>query len=417
MALFLWALQWCERLGGVTMLKRLYSVLAVLALGGCTGTNFHRQLLTIDSHIDIPISLGLADADPRIDGPMQVDIPKMQAGGIDAGFFIVYVSQGPLSVAGYNAAYVAAKAKFTAIERMINHSDVMQRVQSPAELKQAVANGRLAVAIGVENAYPLGPDLRYLDEFYARGARYISLTHFGHNHVADSSLAKGEQQGVAEPVYAGLGDLGHALIARLNELGIMVDVSHASNAATLQAAQVSNTPIIASHSGVAALAPHHRNLSDEAIKAIANGGGVIQLVAYDHYLRTVSQEELARTGDIKAALGFSDSKSYSLATQTQLQALRLELQALDKQWPRASVATLVDHIDYVVRLVGIGHAGIASDFGGGGGVKDWDSADTSAAVTAELMARGYGADDIQKIWGGNLLRVWQAVEDHAMRLR
>ncbi|BFM06000.1 pyoverdine-tailoring dipeptidase-like protein PvdM [Halioxenophilus aromaticivorans] len=374
----------------------------------------HAAAVTIDTHIDIPLSLGTEAADFRSDGPMQVDLPKMRAGGLDAGFFIVYVGQGPLNEAGYQEAYAEAQRKFEAIERMVSNSpDDIALVTSPAQLKAALAQGKLAAAIGVENAYPLGPDYQHLQEFYDRGARYISLTHFGHNHFGDSSAAKGEQGGVAEPVSHGLSEKGLALIDQMNRLGIMVDVSHTSKESTLAAVERSKAPVIASHSGVKALYDHPRNLSDEEIKAIAAKGGVMQIVAFDSYMRDVSDDNKAAVAAIREEMGLTAADWYKTASQATIGGFRKAVAALNSQFPRASVADLVDGIDYVVKLVGIDYVGIASDFGGGGGVQGWDSIDQSQAITEELVNRGYTYPQIEQIWGGNLLRVWQQVEDSA----
>lgn len=391
-------------------------MISVLLVAGCTSGISHEQLLTVDSHIDIPISLGTADADARSDGPMQVDIPKMREGGLDAGFFIVYVKQGALTDQAYKQAYQQALDKFAAIERMLTNSpNQMALVRNPSELKQTVKDGKLAVAIGVENAYPLGPNFEHLQEFYDRGARYISLTHFGHNHFGDSSVAKGTLEDTPEPINDGLSPIGIELIQRMNKLGIMVDVSHTSKDAVLAAISVSQTPVIASHSGVKALFDHPRNLSDEEIKAIAASGGVIQLVAFDSYMRSVSEEEKAAREKIREDLGLLGDDWHKHASQSQRGELRKRYQALNEQWPRATISTLVDHIDYVVKLVGIDYAGIASDFGGGGGVQSWDSIDQTPLLTEALQARGYTQADIQKIWSGNMLRVWSVVEAYGAK--
>ena len=379
-----------------------------------TAADIHQAVITVDTHIDIPVSLGTPEADFRQPGPMQVDLPKMVSGGLDAGFFIVYVGQGPLNEAGYSEAYAEAKRKFAAIERTLaNSPEALVLARTPGELTAAVAAGKQAVAIGVENAYPLGKDYRHLQEFYDRGARYISLTHFGHNHFGDSSAAKGEQGGVAEPQSHGLSETGLSLIDEMNRLGMMVDVSHTSKESTLAAVARSKTPVIASHSGVKALFDHPRNLSDEEIKAIAGKGGVVQIVAFDSYMREVSEVNKAAVAAIREDMGLTAKDWYKTASQATIGEFRQAVAALNSQFPRANVATLVDGIDYVVQLVGIDHVGIASDFGGGGGVQGWDSIDHSLAVTEELVARGYSYAQIEQIWGANLLRVWQAATDYA----
>jgi membrane dipeptidase len=369
------------------------------------------EVLIVDSHVDIPITLGTDAADPGQDGPMQVDIPKMRLGGVDAAFFIVYVRQGELDTAGYAEALRLAGDKFDAIERTLRrYPDELELATSPGAVRDSVSNGRLALSIGVENAYALGPELEHLENFYQRGARYVSLTHVDHNQLAGSSMARSDSGWGATEDAPGLSVMGRRLIRELNRLGIMVDVSHASVAATLEAAALSRAPVIASHSGARAVFDHPRNLSDEEILAIADTGGVIQLVAFDSYMRHLSEENLAAVEVIRAEMGLEGADWYLRATEEQLAEMRRRINALDERWPRATVATLVDHVDHVVALVGVGHAGIASDFGGGGGVKGWDDAGETGAVTSELLARGYSPEEVGKIWGGNLMRVWAEVE-------
>ncbi|MEH6589057.1 MAG: dipeptidase [Halioglobus sp.] len=409
------------------MMKRLSFVFLMTCLAGCAmdeasldtvGSTLssadvealHQSLLTIDSHIDIPISLGMPGADPALKGPMQVDFPSMREGGLDAGFFIVYVAQGAVSDKGYQQAYDKAQAKFAAIERMLaNSPDEILLATTVDELLDAQRQGKLVAAIGVENAYSLGKNFEHLDEFYNRGARYVSFTHFGHNQFGDSSSAKGEIDGHPEPVSEGLSERGRELLSALNQRGIMVDVSHTSRQTTLEAATRSSAPIIASHSGVLALHGHSRNLSDEEILAIAANDGVIQVVAFDKYMRDIPALEKAAMFIVMLKNGLMP-ESFATATQAELGDFRNDVVWLHQYFPKATVSTLVDHIDYIVQLAGIDHVGIASDFGGGGGVYGWYDIDQTVAVTRELLERGYSRDQIEKIWGGNLLRVWRAVE-------
>ena len=387
-------------------MRRYLQIVILLACVPARG-----DVLIIDSHVDIPITLGTDAADPGQDGPMQVDIPKMRRGGVDAAFFIVYVAQGELDAAGYKEALRRAGDKFDAIERTLRrYPDQVELATSPRALLDIVEDGRLAVAIGVENAYALGPELEHLENFHQRGVRYVSLTHVGHNQFAGSSMARGESGWEAAPEAPGLSPMGRRLVRELNRLGVMVDVSHASPAATLEAAAMSRAPVIASHSGARALFDHPRNLTDEEIVAIAATGGVIQLVAFDSYMRDLSEANLAAIAGIRAELGLEGVDWYLRASVQELEQMRRAIHALDRRWPRATVSTLVDHIDHVVELVGADHAGIASDFGGGGGVRGWDDAGETAAVTREMLARGYSPEEVGKIWGGNLMRVWAEVE-------
>jgi membrane dipeptidase len=372
------------------------------------------ETLILDSHVDIPVTLGTAAADPGRDGPMQVDIPKMRRGGVDAAFLIVYVAQGDLDDAGYARALERANDKFDAIERTLErYPDKLSLATSPRAVRDSAGDGRLAISVGVENAYSLGPDLEHLARFYQRGARYVSLTHVGHNQFAGSSMARGESGWDAASDAPGLTETGRRLVRELNRLGVMVDVSHASIAAVLETAALSRAPVIASHSGARAIFDHPRNLTDEEIVAIADTGGVIQLVAFDSYLRHLDDANKAAIAAIRTDMGLQGEDWYLRATEEQLAQMRKAISALDARWPRATVATLVDHVDHVVKLVGVEHAGVTSDFGGGGGVKGWDNAGETAAVTRELARRGYSEDQIAQIWGGNLLRVWGEVASSA----
>lgn len=200
------------------------------------------------------------------------------------------------------------------------------------------------------------------------------------------------------------------MIDELNRLGIMVDISHTSPETTIQAAEYSRAPIIASHSGVRALYDHPRNMNDEEIRAVAEKGGVIQLVAFDSYMRSVSEEELQALAAIRADMGLTGEGWRQRMTQELEGDLRQRAARLHARFPRATAAMLVDHIDYIVNLVGVDHAGISSDFGGGGGIHGWDDAAQTPIITEELLSRGYSEEDIAKIWSGNLLRVWRAAE-------
>jgi membrane dipeptidase len=376
--------------------------------------HIHDQLMTIDTHVDIPPSLGLEDADPGKPSPMQYDLLKMEQGKIDGAFFIVYARQGPLSPEGYHSAYDKAVGKFDAIDSMVSrYPEHIALALSPDEFRANLAAGKLSAMIGVENAYSLGANGEHLEEFYDRGARYLSLTHM-HNNQFGSSSVRAEDGSEKD---TGLNNLGRKMILKMNSLGIMIDVSHTSVRSTLETAQLSLAPLLASHSGAHTLFAHPRNLSDKEIKAIAETGGVIQLVAFDSYLRELPPQNQAASAAIIKDMGVNGPGWYASASQTEVAELRERIWALDAQWPRATVSDFVDHIAHVVNLVGIDHAGIASDFGGGGGVSGWDNASESPAVTKELLNRGYSLEDIQKIWGGNLLRVWEEVEATARKLQ
>ena len=243
----------------------------------------------------------------------------------------------------------------------------------------------------------------------------MSLTHSGDNHLADSANLQGQLDQPSQETHGGLTDMGRAAIAEMNRLGVMVDVSHSSELTTLQAVEASRAPVIASHSALRGVYDIPRNLSDDALKALAARGGVVQVVAFDAYLRAPAPEKVAAIKTLREKLGLTSAAAWKAITPEQRAAYMARLKELHAEFGRATVADLVDHIDHAVKLVGIEHVGIASDFGGGGGIGGWEDASETGNVTAELVRRGYSEADIARLWGGNLLRVWRAVELEARR--
>lgn len=397
----------------------------------------HERVLVIDSHIDFePEDLtGERNYTERL--PTQFNLPNMIDGGLDGLFFVIYVgqtreSQNPdaLKTTGYERAYQAAAEKFAAV-RQFTDGIARQRIEiatSAADIRRIRADGKKAALMGVENGYPLGGDLRRVEEFYQRGARYISLTHNGHNQLGDSHT--GEREGWK---WQGVSPLGRQVIAEMNRLGIMVDISHASKESMMQSAALSQAPIIASHSGARALCNVSRNLDDEQLVALKNTGGVIQMVAYHGFVKTTvadSPERIAALAEARKQYDLPDPSKLSQRARAQaaLKALSVEqrityedqLADIDKKFPGdppATVKDFIDHIDYAVKLIGIDHVGISSDFDGGGGVTGWNDASETPNVTVELVRRGYSEAQIEKLWGGNLLRVLDEVQRIARELQ
>jgi membrane dipeptidase len=378
----------------------------------------HERVMTLDTHVDIPLDFATHKADPGGFTELQNDLPKMRAGGLDAAFFIVYTPQGPLTEEGYAAAREIAFTRLAAIHRFAAAYPAEVGLARSAKEARAIAkSGRKVAFIGMENAFPLGPDPRPadIDRLASDGVRYVGVTHFGHNQFGDSSNPNTEA-GEVEGPNGGLTAKGRDLVAMLNRAGIMVDVSHASREVMMQAATLSTAPIIASHSGAKAIADSPRNLDDEQLKALKANGGVVQIVALDVYVKPLNGEQKALQDKIR--------KEMKLETAAARAAMRPEVEAdynarMAERWkisPRAAVSDFVDHIDHVVKTIGVDHVGIASDFDGGGGVTGWENAGETLNVTRELVRRGYTEADIAKIWGGNLLRVLEAVEREAARL-
>lgn len=374
----------------------------------------HERVITIDTHDDINVANFTAERNytQRLDN--QVNIPKMREGGLDAAFFVVYVGQGELNKAGFDNAYKGAIEKFEAIHRLTGEiaPDQIELALTSDDVRRINAAGKTVALIGVENGYSIGEDLSRIKEFYDRGGRYLSFSHNGHSQLCDSNT--GERDGVW--AYNGLSELGKQAVAEANRVGFMLDVSHISKESMMQTVQLSKAPIIASHSSVRALCDHSRNLDDEQLLALKANGGVVQMVALSSYVKTPAPPSPERTEALAKlreefglpAGGRGGRGGMGSLSEEQRADYMKKMEALNAQFPpppRATVAEFVDHIDYAVKLIGIDHVGISSDFDGGGGVTGWNGAEETFNVTLELVKRGYTEEQIAKLWGGNLLRV------------
>ncbi len=377
----------------------------------------HARVLAIDTHDDIPPNFATAAADPGAPEGRQVTLPRMREGGLDAAFFIVYVGQTERTEENYATAKADALVKFAAIHRMADtlYPAEIELAYSAADVTRIHDSGKLVAVIGIENGYVIGKDLSLLERYHELGARYITLAHGGHNDIADSSTPRDHLDDGPEE-HGGISAFGEEVITEMNRLGIMVDVSHISKNAMLDAARLSRAPVIASHSSTRALADHPRNMDDEQLLALKDNGGVMQTVAFDGYVKLLPPEKVAARAQLRVDLGLPP-RGFSTLTPEQREALVEGLAEIDEQWPGATVGDFVDHIDYAVELIGIDHVGISSDFDGGGGVEGWNNAAETLNVTIELVRRGYSEGDIAKLWGGNLLRVWREVERVAAEMQ
>ncbi len=379
----------------------------------------HEEAITIDTHNDILGNWGSPEIDPCTGTDMRVDIPKMIAGGLDMTFPAVYVGQGPRTPEGNEAVKQAAMAKFEAIHRVAEEMcpEKVAIAYRAEDVERIVAEGKRVYGLGIENGYAIGHDLSLVQEYYDLGARYITLTHSGHNDIGDSSTPRG---GEAEE-FGGLSEFGEEVVREMNRLGIMIDLSHVSDNTAMDVFRLSRAPVIASHSGARAVSDAARNMSDELLMALQENGGVIQIVALSSYLKQDPPERREAIQALRDELGFADRSALRSMTPEEREAYdaRMEevgatyearMAEIDSRWPTADVKTFVDHIDYVVDLIGIDHVGVGTDFDGGGGIPGFNDASEAMNVTVELVRRGYSDEDIKKIWGGNLLRVWREVE-------
>jgi len=325
----------------------------------------HAATLTLDTHIDIRWP---EPPDPTRDTDRCVDFPKMRRGGLRAAVFIAYVPQGQRDPVSQAAAADRAEAMLRHIQTRADGAE--RRFCTTARaMEEAHEAGALAVLSAVENGHAMGRDLSRLALWRSLGAIYLTLTHDGHNDLADSARPRAEL-GDAPSLHGGLSPLGREAVAEMNRLGLLVDVSHTAKTSMLQAAQISRVPVVATHACCRALCDHPRNLDDEQLDMLRAVGGLIQITALDAFLR-------------RAPAGGRSP---------------------------ATVSDLVDHVDYAVRRIGIDHVGLSSDFDGGGGIPGWANAAETGNVTAELLRRGYGPREIGLLWSGNFLRLMRAAE-------
>jgi microsomal dipeptidase-like Zn-dependent dipeptidase len=321
----------------------------------------HKRIVAFDSHVDLPFDY----PGPADDGKTAIDLPKVARGRLKGAALAVFVPQGPRTAEGYTQARQDAEKKYNLIQAFgAQHPDRAALAYSPADVRRIASQGKFAVVVSLLNAYPLGSDLAQIDEWYKRGVRIFGYVHAGHNDWADSSRPN-QNLGNRPEEHGGLSSIGKQGIQRLNELGMLIDVSQLSTAAFKQALSLTKAPVAATHSGVKGIVDVSRNLSDEELESIRKNGGVVQIVAFSNYLRPAAEGA-----------------------------------------PPATVAQLVNAIDYTVKKIGVDHVGIASDFNHGGGVTGWQNEGEAPNVTVELLRRGYTERDIAKLWGGNFLRVW-----------
>ena len=343
----------------------------------------HRQVLTLDSHCDTTFALSNVSYnigkrhEPGKRESGRQDLVRMKEGGLDASVFSVFVSQGERTPAGNARAREEAVRSCDLLDRMFaRYPDLVERALKPEDAYRIEKKGKRAVYMGMENGYPLGRDLSSIDYFFGRGIRYITLCHTADNDICDSSTDRLRAQD------DGLSVFGRDVVSRMNSLGIIVDVSHLSDRSFAEVLRVTKAPVIASHSSCRALCDNPRNLSDDMLRELKKNGGVIQICIFSDYLRVPDP---------------SPQRD----------------QALGLHFPRrlATIRDAVDHIDHVVRRIGVDSVGIGTDFDGGGGIDGCSDVTQLPGITLELVRRGYSKKEIAKIWGGNFFRVFRQVRD------
>ena len=369
----------------------------------------HDRILTLDSHADTPLRLmepgfDLAERhDPHETGS-KLDYPRMIEGGLDAVFFAAFVAQGIRDDDGHTRARELALQMLDAVWASAEkNSDIVGIALNPEDAALLEAEGKRAIYLSIENGYPIGNDLKNVELFYNKGVRYVTLVHSTNNDLADSATDSGG------PEHGGISPLGASVVEEMNRLGIMVDVSHGSDDTFYDAIELSKAPIIATHSNARTVTDHPRNMSDDMLRLIAKNGGVVQLTMLSDYLRDEPEnpERDSALESLRASL-----KPSNEMTEGERKLARDQLRKIRAQYPDplATVKNVVDHIDHIVRIAGIDHVGIGCDFDGGGGIDGVFDVSGVMNITIELARRGYSEQDIEKIWSGNILRVFTEVQ-------
>jgi len=362
----------------------------------------HERILTLDSHNDTPLRMIRPDFDWGVGHDVmetrsRVDLVRMKEGGLDGAFFAVFVGQGPRTAEGYEKVRQRTEKIFDTLHNAIaKNPDKVELALTPEDALRIQKSGRRIAFIGIENGYPVGTDLTLVKKYYDRGARYITVVHTRNNDICDSSTDTVE--------HGGLSKFGISVVKEMNRLGMMIDVSHASDASFYDILEVSHSPVLASHSCARTLCDNVRNLSDDMLRALAANGGVIQMCILSDYVKTPAPNpprDSARAAVRKKFRGFKN------LTDEEMKQARKEWYAIDDKYPKelATVSDVVDHIDHIVHVAGIDHVGIGTDFDGGGGVTGCYDVSEMGNITLELVRRGYAEEEIRKIWGENLMRV------------
>ena len=353
--------QWhpeCMILGGDRSMMPLFEWLVGEARSFAEARELHDRVLTLDTHCDTPMKfdqqIRFDCRDPRI----LVDLHKMIEGRLDATIMVAYLRQLERDKASLDAAFAKADRLLTEIETMVaQNAGSVGIAYTPDDLYRLKREGRRALMLGIENGYAIGDDAARVEYFRRRGVVYMTLCHNGDNDLCDSARGNAE--------HGGLSELGRAVIGEMNRVGMMVDLSHAAESSFYQAIEASRTPIVCSHSSARALCDHPRNLTDDQLRVLAASGGVVQTCLYDGFLR--------KEGG-------------------------------------ATVEDAVRHICHMVSVVGIDHVGIGTDFDGDGGIIGCADASEVINLTRRLCAEGFTEQDIEKLWGGNFLRVMRQVQ-------
>ena len=349
----------------------------------------HTKIITLDSHCDTPMffpqGINFASRDPKI----LVDLHKMTEGHLDASIMVAYLEQQERDEASLQNATAKANQILTQIEEMVaKNCTAVDIAYTPDDLWRLKRAGKRAIMLGIENGYAIGNDIHNVEAFRRRGVVYMTLCHNGDNDICDSARGNHEHGGVSE--------FGKQVIAEMNRVGMMVDLSHAAEASFYDALQLSQTPIVCSHSSARALCDHPRNLTDDQMRALAKAGGVAQVTLYHGFL-------------VKDSVDFNPNCQLS-TVNCQLSTVNCQLSTVNCQH-EATILDAIDHLNHMVNIMGIEHVGIGTDFDGDGGIRGCASASELINFTRRLLRERYTEEQIQMIWGGNFLRIMKQVQN------
>ncbi|MEL7311872.1 MAG: dipeptidase [Pseudomonadota bacterium] len=376
----------------------------------------HDRVLTADTHADTPLRMiepgfDMAERHDPNESGSKVDYPRMKEGGLDAIFFAAFVAQGIRDDDGKSRAKALGLQMIDAVRNSIDaNSDAVGLALNPDDAYELEKAGKRAIYLAIENGYPIGDDVSNVELYFDKGVRYITLVHATNNDLADSAT---DPNG---PEHDGISPLGAEVVAEMNRLGIMVDVSHGSDEVFYDAIEMSKAPIIATHSNARGLVEHKRNMTDDMLKKLAENGGVVQLTMLSDYLRDKPESPERDAAFAELAASMKPAAEMNLEERAAVRKARMEINE-KYPVPLATVSDAVDHIDYIVSVAGIDHVGIGCDFDGGGGIEGVFDASEVMNITIEMVRRGYTEEQIAKIWGGNVMRVFRDVQAIAAELQ
>lgn len=375
----------------------------------------HAKTLSIDVHIDVRDGFNTPDNDASGETAGQFDLPKFLRGGLKVAVLATAADPSPNTEEGRKRARQQVETKYDAIRRLVEaHPDKIAFAKSTKDIQAIVESGRQAILLSFLNAVALGEDVSAIAQLHERGVRLLGLAHIGNNSFADSSRPNAAFGDASSPA-GGLTPLGRQAIAELNRLGIVIDVSQLTPEGVAQSIALSKTPVIASHSAIRARVDLPRNLNNAELHAIARSGGVVHIVAFAAYIRDRDGSHEAFVKEVFEPFGLKQGIDEPREVLSAEDFERFQVGYRKFSAKRLQFASLVDYldaVDYAVRLIGIEHVGIGSDFNNGGGVLGYAHVGEARNLTRELLRRGYDEASIAKLWGGNFLRVLEQAEKY-----